>query len=401
MSETMQPIRTEERIGAVDVMRGFFILAILVVNMLMYAAPYEMSGSWDWTSKWDLGAEMLIETFAAGKSITMMSFLFGFGLMIMKERAESRGAEFFPVYARRMLALLLFGAAHVFLVWFGDILLFYGMLGIVMLLFFARRKTTTLLVWALVLAGLVLAVMFLITVLWMIMTAFVGGGAEDGLPDTAERAALLISTYSGGSWSGIFRVRLEEWTRAFGSALLFLPSLLTMMLLGAWTARKKLLHNAAEHLAFFRKVRLVCLLVGGTLTLLPLVLYFVLDAGEQSVLIARLWSSMFGAPLIGLVYGTTLVLLWQRGVFQRGLRVLARVGRMAFSVYILQSLLGTTLFYSYGMGLYGSIGPAKGLLITLAFYAVLIPFAVWWMGRFRFGPLEWLWRVLTYGDIRK
>ncbi|MCX7571802.1 DUF418 domain-containing protein [Tumebacillus sp. DT12] len=397
MSQMMEPIRTEERIGAVDMMRGFFILWILVVNMLLYGAPYELSGQWEWAWSGDVYAEMFIEVFAAGKSITMLSFLFGFGMIIMKERADARGTAFFPVYARRMLALLLFGATHAFLIWYGDILLFYGMLGIVMLLFFSGRTAQTLLIWALVLTGLTVVVLLLFTVIWLAMMALAGGELEDSLNQTSDQVQLLISAYSGGSWSEIFAARYEEWVTSFGTAMIYLPELLVMMLLGAWTAKKGILHNAAEHLGFFRKVRLWSLLVGGVLTLLPVLLYVLADAGEQGVLLARFWSTMIGSPLIGLVYGTTLVLLWQRGVFRRGLRVLARVGRMAFSVYILQSLLATTLFYSYGFGLYGSIGPAKGLLITLAFYAVLIPFAVWWTGRFRYGPLEWLWRTMTYG----
>jgi uncharacterized protein len=112
-------------------------------------------------------------------------------------------------------------------------------------------------------------------------------------------------------------------------------------------------------------------------------------------LAVALW--VVAAPALAFTYISVLLLLWQRPVWKRLLSVLAPVGRMALTNYLLQSLICTTLFYSYGFGLYGKVSPSVGLLLTVAIFLVQIPLSAWWLRRFRFGPMEWVWRSLTYG----
>jgi uncharacterized protein len=108
-----------------------------------------------------------------------------------------------------------------------------------------------------------------------------------------------------------------------------------------------------------------------------------------------LW--VVAAPALALAYVSVILLLWQRPVWKRLLRLLAPVGRMALTNYLLQSLVCTTLFYSYGFGLYGKVSPSVGLVLTVVIFLLQIPLSVWWLNRFRFGPMEWVWRSLTYG----
>lgn len=104
-----------------------------------------------------------------------------------------------------------------------------------------------------------------------------------------------------------------------------------------------------------------------------------------------------GGLALALWYASAVVLLVERPAWRRRLAPLAAAGRMALTNYLLQSLVCTTLFYSYGLGLYGRVGPAGGLLLTLAIFGGQLAFSAWWLRRFRFGPVEWLWRTLTYG----
>jgi uncharacterized protein len=104
-----------------------------------------------------------------------------------------------------------------------------------------------------------------------------------------------------------------------------------------------------------------------------------------------------GAPLLALGYAAGLTVLAQRADWRRRLMPMAAAGRMALSNYLMQSLVCTFIFYGYGLGLFGQIGAAAGLLLTIVIYAIQLPLSVWWLRRFRFGPAEWLWRTLTYG----
>jgi uncharacterized protein len=123
------------------------------------------------------------------------------------------------------------------------------------------------------------------------------------------------------------------------------------------------------------------------------------NRGEASPLgLLALSGQTFGAPALSIFYMTSLVLLAQTAIWEYRLQPLASVGRMAISNYLLQTLICTTLFYGYGFGLYGQVGAAAGVLLTIAIYALQIPLSVWWLHHFRFGPVEWLWRSLSYGQ---
>ena len=99
-------------------------------------------------------------------------------------------------------------------------------------------------------------------------------------------------------------------------------------------------------------------------------------------------------------YASAIVLLAQRETWKRRLAPLAAVGRMALTNYLLQTLICTSIFLGYGLGFYGTVGPAAGLVLTIVIYAFQVVFSVWWIGRFHFGPAEWLWRTLTYGKLQ-
>ena len=176
---------------------------------------------------------------------------------------------------------------------------------------------------------------------------------------------------------------------AFNAFAMFLP--------GLYAGRRGIFQDIPGHLPLFKKTLWWGLALGAGSNLIYEIANEVntADGSTWVVLIADSVRTL-GAPALSLSYIAALTLLFQLNTWRVRLRPLAAVGRMALTNYLLQSLSATTLFYGYGFGLFGQVGPALGILITLAIFTPQIPLSVWWMGRFHFGPVEWLWRTLTY-----
>jgi uncharacterized protein len=192
--------------------------------------------------------------------------------------------------------------------------------------------------------------------------------------------------------------RVQDNLFYYSVAIFFLPSVFAMFLLGVYAGRKGIFQGIPGHLPFFRRVFGWGLAVGLTGNLVYATLS---EVGNRFVpspvsLLAQVGHT-YGAPALAVAYGAGLTLLMQRPGWSARLAPLASVGRMALSNYLLQTLVCTTIFYSYGLGLFGSVGPAAGILLTVVIYLAQIPLSVWWLSRFRFGPVEWIWRTLTFG----
>jgi uncharacterized protein len=175
-------------------------------------------------------------------------------------------------------------------------------------------------------------------------------------------------------------------------------NVLAMMLLGLYAGKRRIFEDIPGNLPLVRKVWLWGLILG----LIGNGIYVYL--GQQSsrampslTNLISLAGQTFGAPALALFYMTTLTLLAEGTAWRARLAPLANAGRMALTNYLLQSLICTLLFYGYGFGLYGKVGIAGGILLTAVIFAAQVALSSWWLGRFRFGPMEWLWRTLTYG----
>jgi uncharacterized protein len=395
------PTQPNERVEIIDILRGFALFGILLVNMMYFAWPVytEVVGK-PWMHPLDNATSWFVSFFAAGKFFTLFSFLFGLGLAVQMQRAEAKGVAIVPLYMRRLLVLLLIGIVHVVLLWFGDILTYYALLGFVLLLF-RRTKPRRLLIWA--------SVFLLIPLL--LNAAFTGlirladdtsqiASSQTLEAQYQENYAQALTTYRSGSFAAMIEQRVQDYAftslgQVFSGSLLIV---LAMFLLGLYVGKRQLLQNAKEHLPFFKRVFVWggVLGLGGT-TLEHLFLSSASPLEPTFLSLLGLAGYIIGAPALSLCYASGLVLLAQR---VKRLNVLAPLGRTALSNYLLQSLICTTLFYGYGFGLYGKVGPALGIVITVAIYALQIPLSHWWLRHFRFGPAEWLWRTLTYGKIQ-
>ncbi len=376
------PIPPAERIEVVDILRGFALFGILLVNMQGYGWPIYLAGLQEWPRFVDRLADWAIRFFAEGKFYPLFSFLFGFGLTIQMARAEAHGARFVPLYVRRLVVLLIIGAAHALLLWVGDILVTYALLGF-FLMVFRNRSQKTLIVWI---------VLSLLMSILLNEQSFAQVDAMDRL-----RAQRTIQVYAHGTFADMVHQRIRDLRFVYAIEPFFAPHVFALFLLGLYAGRRGILQDIPSHLPFVRRLWPWALGIG----LVGNVLFVIArEHPDQSGSLLPEFvgpaALMVGGPALTAFYMSAIMLLVQKEAWGKRLAPLAAVGRMALSNYLLQSLVCTTIFYSYGLGLYGKVGPAPGVALTVAIYLVQIPLSVWWLRRFRFGPLEWLWRSLTY-----
>lgn len=375
----MQAVSDKERIHVLDVTRGIAVFGILLVNMRFFTASLQTI-QWRislWPEWWNAMTDRLIDVFVSGKFLSIFAFLFGYGMVIMKDRVEARGQPFARIYARRLAALALFGLAHGLFIWFGDILFHYAIVGFALLLLH-RAEPRTLLTWAVILLALLPVVVLLS-----------GASGPEAMLDSeteawvVERIAYDELVYSRGSWADIQQVRIVDWLTSAFNHVTFYPQILGLFLLGAYFAKLRLLHDVLETRGALVKL---AWWTGGAGLLITIAQPAMPD-----------FAYIAGGPIIGLFYVAVIGILMSNPVWQQRLMLFAPVGRMAFTNYILQSVVCTLIFYSYGLGLYGQVGPLAATGIALAIYIVQIFVSRAWLARFRMGPLERLWRRLTYG----
>lgn len=410
-----RPVDRDERIAELDYVRGLAVLGILLVNMPLYNAPFDVYFAnervgW-FTAPWDQAALWLIRVFAEAKFYTLFSFLFGVGFGVQLVRATARGVPRFEgVYRRRLLVLLFLGLVHQYLFWFGDVLHVYALLGF-LLLFFRKRAQKTVLIWALCL--------MYVPVLGA--TGYLTVQAVRGKPTAEERAQRQlgyevsapvrqagitdhVATYATGSWTSVHVLRARTSVERLPGEVLGwgMFEVFPMFLLGLWVARSGIVERLRERRRLMRRL-LALGLVGFALTLVVAASHATIEPGPPGyrAIFTGLLSHAVARPLHAVGYAAAIVLLVQRGAWARRLAPLAAAGRMAASNYVGQSVICVVLFYGVGFGLggfglYGRTGFATGLVLTFAIWAFQLWFSTWWLARYRFGPLEWLWRSLTY-----
>ena len=396
------PVGDAERIEVVDVLRGFALCGILFVNIMWFKGPGSLGAfSYEGTPLNRLVAAGVI-TLAQGKFFTLFSFLFGWGFATQFLRAEERGAAAgFPrQFVRRSVVLGLIGVVHIALLSEGDILLLYAVVGL-LLLPLRHSRPEILLRWVKWLLVVPAAVWLLFFGALALGRAFPDGAAGIAASDreTAEafrtEARTTTAAYLEPAFARTAATRVEIYGRNAWLQLVLAPTVLAMFVLGLAAGRRDLARHAVDHRALLRRVRTWGLVIG-----LPLAVLFAAGMSLLPTLSALscLWlNGAVAGPLLAMAYGAGIALIWQRPGWQRWLRPLAAMGRMALTNYLLQSVIATLLFYGYGLGLARRVSPSLAIVIVLAILAGQILFSGWWMRRYRFGPAEWLWRSLTYG----
>ncbi len=394
------PIPESQRIVSIDVLRGVAVLGILVMNIQafsMIGAAYMNPTAWGNLEGVNWWVWYLGHLFADQKFWTIFSMLFGAGIVVMTARYGATGRSAAGVHYRRMAWLLVFGLLHAHLLWYGDILYFYALCGMVAYPF--RRLPP----WALIGLGLVaISIEYGVSLgcgaLLQAGVIPVEEMMDDWNPPPGA-ASLEIAAYRGG-WLDQMPHRVA--TAAFFETFLFL------FFIGWRTGGLVLIGMALYRIGVFSAARsraFYWALVGLAALAVPVIMYGVRRNFEEGWDLKysffqgthyNMWASLFVAlGWVGLV-----MLVCKSEALRPLTRPVAGVGRMALSCYLMQTIICTTIFYGHGLGLFAHVERWQQLLIVLGVWAFLLVAAPLWLSRYRFGPFEWLWRSLTYWKLQ-
>ena len=389
------PLPVHERIQALDVLRGVAVAGILFANVLAFFGlsfmPPDRAAALP-TAAADHVAEFLEHVFVDGKFYSIFSLLFGIGFGVQLSRG---GNAAMPRFKRRLRILLGIGAIHAFLIWAGDILMLYALLGFTMP-WFARKPNRSLVRWTVILLAVPTALYVVALAVWMV----VGHGAAQTTPASRVPANILkyFEAIGTGGFKDAFIGNLVflagRWADLFVTVRF--PKVLGMFVLGLWTVRTGLALSPSDHRATLARWSMIGLGVGLPANLIaawalenwpyiPPSVGGLLGTAMQGV----------GIPMLAIGYATTVALLVVDG--RRFISAFAPVGRMALTNYLMHSIICVVLSYGFGFALWWRTGASRAMAIAAAIIVVQIPVSAWWLSRFRFGPVEWIWRRLTYG----
>jgi uncharacterized protein len=395
----------QERIQAMDVLRGFALLGILLMNIEALVGPLNgaLTGVDPALTGADRAADTLVYLFVQGKFYPLFSLLFGMGFAVMLARAESAERPFFMTYLCRVLALLVIGLAHALLVWPGDILVSYALVAVVLLLFFRRTPTSRLPKWGIAFILLPSVVIWglgaLVSVVQMVPEAASQMDAQ--VAEQREQMAAVLEAqrqaYGSGSFAEATAQRLADLKMMMGFLVFWGPQLLGLFLLGAWFVRSGAIARPHEHARFYRRLRLVALPVGLAMVVVS---YLMAPTSDMVTMNLKTATAMglftLGGTLMALGYLAWIVAGVGSVRWGPLLGHLAPAGRMALSNYLLQSLVCTAIFYGYGLGYFEQLPRAWQVPFVLGLFLGQVALSRAWLSVFRMGPMEWLWRTATY-----
>lgn len=394
---------TAKRLETLDGLRGLAVMGILLMNIAAFALPeaaYFNPRAYGPAGPVELGLWAANFILVDGKMRALFSLLFGASLLLVLEKARAQGDDAESAHFRRMKWLLLFGLIHFYLIWHGDILTLYAVIGCIAW-FFSELSTRRLVRWAIAL--LALQALIYASFLPLALDAPPGSTgwrelqAGFGIP-TPEDVARELAVYRG-RYGDIFLHRLKSagWM-PLAQIILVGSETLAFMLLGMAGLRGGFLTGTVNR-AIYVRAAIVGYGVGLPLTALLAWVCWRSDFDARMMFAAALPLGLPARPFV-LLGHVALALLWLNGgISPLRTRIIA-AGRVAFTNYLGCSLLMTGLFYGYGLGLFGRLDRLALLAIVLATWVAMLAWSRPWLERFAFGPLEWLWRSLARGKMQ-
>jgi uncharacterized protein len=359
-----RPTGPTERIDAIDVLRGLALLgvvAINVVNEFRVSIFEQFLSQKPSTSPIDSAIEAILTLAVEMKALALFSLLFGAGLAIQFDRLANSERRT-SLLARRLAVLLAFGLIHLCLIWNGDILTEYALAGLIVLPFLFGPR------WLLAVAALAFLMLYLA------MQAFPPDGLFPSTATVTQHVADATRIYATGGFLDVLAFRLREIPLIVPLHVFVFPRTIGLFLLGAFAWRTGIPQSRPRRLL---SIGAPCIGLGAALIL----------AGAEAL----------GTILLALGYGAVIIGIAHLESGKKLLGWAAPLGRMAFTNYLMQSLIFGWIFYGYGLGLFGRLGVTSALAIGVAVYIGQVFFSAWWLRRYRYGPVEWLWRTLMYG----
>jgi uncharacterized protein len=388
------PTLPAERIVTLDILRGFALLGILVVNMASFAGGTGQEP----TPLPDRVAGYIISVFFDGKFNSLFSLLFAIGFTLQIDRLEQRsGSDWRWIHVRRLCVLFAIGIAHAILVWNGDILHYYALLGFVLM---ALRNVSDRTIIMLAAVLLLIPSLRSLALLLFSTPEFTAAGVA-----FRQEAASSAAVLGSGSYFDVVARNLWTLQRNYLSVqglerviqLGYVVFLVTM-LLGLLAGRHRWIQRAGENPALLRRVQWWALGVGVAGGVVAAIADQFLESSVPSVWFI-VYRSAYSVSRVALMafYAATIIRLALHPASLRWLSPLAAAGRMPLTNYLLQSVLCTAIFYGWGLGLRGQVGTAGQIGIAFAiFFGLQVPLSVVWLRRFAFGPMEYLWRLASY-----
>lgn len=402
-SPGLNPVAAEERSSLLDVLRGFALLGVMLDNLFGFTSwGFLPESAKEALPTWyaDAVVGTLEQIFINGKFYSLFSLLFGIGFSIILIRNEQKGINPLKIFYRRLFILLLLGAGHLFLLWEGDILFLYALIGFILPLF---RKLPDR---SLILLAVILIASPLLFDLMSVLFEYKNGSF-------LEKIAIAIDAKNGMTEDNFFYYLNKEgagwteWRNWQESGYLYryayildsnrIPKVLGMFLIGFYAGRKMIYAHLADYIPLFKKLRRWGLIIG-----LPSAFacfYFEFFQKHIPSPIGMLHTLFYATSVVPLclAYVSMICLRWERKKGQTRLKFLAPMGRMALTNYLMQTVIGIFLYYGVGLGFGGKIGPAVFVPIGIVVYGVQVAYSHYWFRYFHYGPMEWIWRQLTYG----
>jgi uncharacterized protein len=399
-------VPNKERIQYLDILRGIAILFILLANLRVFSGVFFLSDLQKEamkTASLDHVLEILAFIFVDGKFYSVFSILFGIGFAVQYQRMNKEDKVFVPFFRKRMLGLLIIGSLHLFLIWLGDILTLYALIGFT-LIWFRHFSDKRLLIWTGVLLLLPVVhwlAMYLTDTFYpryffrlhseLVAAASMEMTGEQNISGFNPAEYMAIS-----SVKQLLEVNLVMPLRRLGGLLMEgrIFKVLALFLLGIYAGRQILERNILSNTALLKRTFLWGMVIGLPLNLVRTWIEFSHLSGDLWPLAEFVLNAVALTPM-AIAYCAAIAIVVTRRPLWLGW--FAPVGRTALSNYLFQSLICIFIFYGVGLGYGGTLGYSGVVLIALSLFAWQIIFSIFWLRYFRFGPVEWIWRQLTYG----
>ncbi len=388
---------SSDRLLPLDIIRGLALLGILLINFKSFVNPvsndivhHKLPGD-----PLNAGVEIVLRALVEGRFYVIFSILFGVSFSLLVDRTTSKGLKFGHIMMRRLLFLGFIGSAHAVFIWTGDILFLYAVTGTFLLLLFRKTPVSRLPKWGLFFLFFPLVIGTVSNIILELKPEFKGPGpsisAEKGRE--IELLAASFAAQKQGSYLELVKQNWMEWTGHLATELASMFFIISYFLIGSWLLRSGRLSHVETHRNWWKRTISWGLIVGLFLGFWGALLSRELTPFNWNVL-AYLVSLLLGGPILALTYIGLITLYGNRF---RLLRWLAPAGQMALTNYLSQSLVWTVICYGYGLGLASDLqARALHVPLALAFFALQVQWSHWWLARYEYGPMEYLWRWFTY-----
>lgn len=396
-----EPTAASERIAVLDVLRGLALYGVLLANTVVLFSAMIFVPREQMMSRLRSVDEVflfLCNVFVDGKAMALLTFLFGLGFSLQLQRAEAKGGSVVGTHLRRSAALFFIGVCHVLLLWWGDILWGYAIAATGLLLFRNMRGRKLLILGVLFAFGpRIIAMLPPIAKLILLVTPMP--------PDVKAFQAQVLAAITGHDRILLTKMHVLQVYYFVGHFWVpYFPELLGRFLIGYWAGTTGLFQDTEKNLPLFRRIAKWGITIGLILSSLrPVVrmlhVHKIFVPSEWLIMIIETFA-LLGSMVLACGYAAGVVLLMQRASARRILMRFAPAGQMPLTTYLGMSVLSTFVFYGFGLGLAPFTRPATMVPITLGIFSLQIFFAHAWLSRFRFGPMDWLWRSLSYGRIQ-